>query len=86
MHEECRKYADRISEFLNGELDEASREEIEQHLCDCPECRECIESLRKTVDVLKHTPREPVPADTKRRIREALKACLAQGETTGEDA
>jgi len=86
MHEECKKYADRISEFLNGELDGAAREEIEQHLCDCPECRECVESLRKTVDVLKRTPMEEVPTDTKQRLREALKACLTQGKPNGNDA
>lgn len=86
MHEECRKHADRISEFLNGELDEAAREEIEQHLCDCPECRKCVASLRKTVDVLKRSPRETVPADTKRRIREALRSCLDQDNPTGNGA
>lgn len=79
MHEGCMKHLEHISEFLDGELDEATCEEIRAHLRDCPACRECIESLKKTVEVLKRLPRESVPADIKHRLRASLRECISQG-------
>jgi anti-sigma factor (TIGR02949 family) len=73
------KHIEHISEFLDGELDEATCEEIRAHIRDCPECRACVESLERTVDVMKRTPRESVPRDVKNRLRAALRECLAQG-------
>jgi len=83
MHEDCMKYAERISEFLDGELDEEIFAEIRSHLEVCPECRHCVESLRKTTDLLKRTPRDSVPADVRKRLRTALKACLDRGGKSG---
>ena len=79
MHHDCMKHVEHISEFLDGELDEAASEEIRAHLRDCPECRRCIESLKKTVEVMKRCPRESVPGDVKHRLRAALRECMAQG-------
>ena len=76
MHEDCMRYAERISEFLDGELDEETFSEIRAHLESCPECRHCVESLRKTTALLKRTPKEAVPADVRKRLRSALRACL----------
>lgn len=78
MHEACRKYAEHISEFLDGELDQATSEEIRAHLECCPECRACVESLKKTLKVMRQCPRESVPNDVKRRLREALRDCMAR--------
>lgn len=79
MHEGCKKHFERISEFLDGELEEPLCEEIQKHLETCPECRRCVESLKRTVDVLKRTPREAIPEDTKERLRESLRKCLLEG-------
>ena len=78
MHEVCIKYAEHISEFLDGELDEAASEEIRAHLRECPECRACVDSLKKTLDVMKRCPRESVPHDVKHRLRAALRECMSQ--------
>lgn len=79
MREACMKHMDHISEFLDGELDEAACEEIRAHLRDCPECRECVESLKRAVDFLRRLPREEIPADMKLRLRESLRDCIARG-------
>ncbi len=85
MHEDCMKYAERISEFLDGELDEETFAEIRAHVERCPECRHCVESLRDTIDLLKRTPRDSVPADVRKRLRGALKACLDRGRKNGAE-
>jgi mycothiol system anti-sigma-R factor len=83
MHEHCMKHLEHISEFLDGELDESACEEIRAHLRDCPECRECVESLKKTLEVLRGLPRESVPADIKGRLRTSLRMCLTRSGPTG---
>jgi len=80
MHEQCMDHYERISEFLDGELDEKTCEEIRSHLKECPECLRCVESLQKTISLLKSTPSDPVPADTRKRLRETLRECLSQAE------
>ena len=42
MKEDCKKYFERISEYLDGELDDEICREIEAHLKECTECRECL--------------------------------------------
>ncbi|MBW1800386.1 MAG: zf-HC2 domain-containing protein [Deltaproteobacteria bacterium] len=76
MHDDCKKYFERISEYLDGELDASICEKINQHLQECPECRNCLESLKKTVDICKKLPPETIPEDVQARIREHLRHLL----------
>jgi anti-sigma factor RsiW len=75
----CRKHFDRISEYLDGELDDALCREIEAHLRDCPECRECIDSLRKTIRICRGAAEESVPEEVRIRLRAALRECMREG-------
>ena len=40
MREDCKKDFEKLSEYLDGELDDDACREIERHFRDCPECRE----------------------------------------------
>lgn len=42
-------WIDRLSEYLDGDLNEADRKAIEQHLVDCAECRSTLEQLRSVI-------------------------------------
>ena len=68
----CRELFARLSEYLDGDLDEALCSETETHLEDCPPCRDFLESLRRTVALLDRLPAEPVPEDVRREVRESL--------------
>ena len=48
-HQQAREF---FSEYLDGELDEATRETLERHLEECEECRKDLESLQSTLSVL----------------------------------
>lgn len=78
MHEDCKALFEKISEYLDGELDAATCKEIEAHLQECPDCAKCYESLKKTVILCKKFPREKVPLDVRKRLREALRDYLDQ--------
>ena len=76
MHEECRGYFEKISEFLDDELEDDICEKIKKHLHDCPECQNCFGSLKKTVALFHDYPREEVPEEVRKRLRNKLGDCL----------
>lgn len=43
------RYTERLSEYLDQELDAAERSELEQHLLDCAECAATLAGLRRVV-------------------------------------
>jgi anti-sigma factor RsiW len=76
MREECKKDFERLSEYLDGELDEEVCREIEQHLRHCPECRECVDTMKKTIQLCKAVATEEIPADARERLRSMLRECI----------
>ena len=68
----CRELFARLSEYLDGEMDEALCSETETHLEDCPPCRDFLESLRRTVALLDRLPAEKVPEEIRREVRVSL--------------
>lgn len=65
---ECRELFSRLSEYLDGEIDAAGCEAVDEHLADCPPCRDFLESLRRTVRLVQAQPQ----ASLSPRDREAL--------------
>ncbi|MEJ2240178.1 MAG: zf-HC2 domain-containing protein, partial [Gemmatimonadales bacterium] len=52
-------WIDRLSEYLDGELNEVDREAIEQHLTGCIQCRSTLEQLRAVVQRAGAMPDKP---------------------------
>jgi anti-sigma factor RsiW len=48
-HEQCLDLFARMSEYLDGELDETLCQSMDRHLADCPACRVCLATLKRTV-------------------------------------
>jgi putative zinc finger protein len=44
------QWTDRLSEYVDGDLDEARRSALEAHLVDCDQCRTTLVELRRVVD------------------------------------
>lgn len=76
MMQDCKAYFQRISEYLDGELDDDICNRIDTHLSQCPECRECLDSLRRTIELCKRAAGETIPADAGRRLRAKIKEFL----------
>jgi len=51
-----RRYRDRLSAYLDGELDAAALGRLKRHLDDCDPCRAELEELRATVAALQQMP------------------------------
>lgn len=71
-HKHCLELFDKLSQYLDHELDETTCRDIEAHLKECMPCYICMETLRRTVDLCRKTQNKPVPGDFSRRLHAAI--------------
>jgi len=67
----CRELFERLSEYLDGELDPALCAEMDTHLGGCAPCEAFLESLRRTIAVVERLPVPAIPPDLRRELIEA---------------
>ena len=60
----CRKMFAGLSDYLDGELDDFSCEEIEAHIEGCEPCKKFLESLRASIQTCRQSPQD-CPDQTK---------------------
>jgi len=65
---DCKTLRERISDYLDGQLQDAERREIAAHLDACQTCRAEIEAFQKTVDLVRSLPLVPAPEGFADRI------------------
>ena len=59
---------DRLSDYLDGALDDDQAARIAGHLRDCARCAKDLVSLRRTVDLLGDLPGQRAPESLRRRL------------------
>jgi len=64
----CRQLFEKLSEYIDGELDLGDCARIEGHLGDCPPCQEFLASLRRTVALIERLPRPTLTGEQRREI------------------
>lgn len=72
MKEHCKELAEKFSEYLDGEACDEDCRLILEHIKECDHCRQCMESLSVTREMLQKLGGQEMPDDLKDR----LKACL----------
>lgn len=72
---ECRDLLRLLSDYVDGELDEALCAAIEQHMAACGNCRVVVDTLRKTVMLYHALSQEPtpLPQDMQERLVRVLR-------------
>ncbi|UCC84207.1 MAG: zf-HC2 domain-containing protein [Gemmatimonadota bacterium] len=73
------RWSDRLSEYLDGELNASERRELEAHLTECEECAATLEQLRRVVERAKALDDKPPATDLWSGIAERV------GATPGQD-
>ena len=71
-HQHCLEMFEQLSEYIDGELDHATCEEIEKHSKDCVACFSCMETLKKTVTLCKNAKEQPIPQEFSKKLREII--------------
>jgi anti-sigma factor (TIGR02949 family) len=75
---QCRALAQKISEYLDGEVDLQTRRLIQRHLKDCLQCRTCLAMLQRSRELLRLLTQEQVP----KTLRKKLEKLTASGRMT----
>jgi anti-sigma factor (TIGR02949 family) len=75
----CKSMLGNLSNYIDGDLQAELCEEIEQHLNGCENCRIVVNTLKKTVELYKHTS-EPVdlPIEVRQRLYAKLKLATSK--------
>ncbi|MBG7610562.1 MAG: zf-HC2 domain-containing protein [Anaerolineae bacterium] len=69
----CKHLFDSLSEYVDGTLQQAFCDEIEQHIANCENCRIVINTLEKTIYLYHETAGEPkIPPDVRTRLFQRL--------------
>jgi hypothetical protein len=71
-HKDCLEMFEKLSEYLDQELDETTCREIEKHAEECIKCNVCLETLKRTIEICKQTESKPVPKDLSGRLRKLI--------------
>ena len=74
----CRELLERLSLYIDGELDTRQRRSIVAHLRRCPCCEEFAESLRRTVLLCQDAGRTRLPAAVRARARARIAELLEE--------
>jgi anti-sigma factor RsiW len=76
----CRQVIDKISEYIDGELDPELVRELERHLQHCEDCRVVVDTTRQTVEVFCHTEPAPLPNDVHERLNQMFRHSFRKGK------
>ncbi|HXW07091.1 MAG TPA: zf-HC2 domain-containing protein [Vicinamibacterales bacterium] len=74
----CAAILQRISAYLDQELDRETCRAIEEHCADCPACADLVEGLRKTIGLCRASAESPLPDDVKARARQSIERLLSR--------
>lgn len=71
---------ERLSEFIDRELDAPTCEKIEAHIKACKPCQVCLQTLKQTVDLCRHLKRQQVPEALSFKLKDAISQMI-QGQS-----
>jgi anti-sigma factor RsiW len=66
-----------LTDYLDETVDAATRQELEKHINDCPNCWVVADTTRRTVQIYRGMDPYPVPADVQSRLMAALERKMA---------
>ena len=73
-HSHCLEMFQKLSEYIDGELDHVTCVEIEQHAESCVACFSCLQTLKRTVAICKNAKEKPVPREFSQRLKEIIQS------------
>jgi anti-sigma factor RsiW len=74
----CREVIHELSNYLDGDLDAATKEHFEVHLKDCQECAIVVSQTRLTVEIFCDSELIELPAEVRSRTHETLRRRIQQ--------
>ena len=77
----CNDVFNEISNYLDGEVDEAVKQDLREHLKKCHKCQVIVDTCRKTIELYCDGKVFPLPDPVRDRLHEALRRkCQGQSK------
>lgn len=73
-HQDCLKMFEKLSEYIDKEVDEMTCREIERHAKSCIRCEVCLEMLKRAVELCRRVESHPVPESLSARLKAMLQS------------
>jgi len=74
----CKGVIREISNYIDGELDAAVKQELERHLAHCEDCAMILDQTKKSIEILCDSEPVALPAEIHDRLHKALRAKLGK--------
>ncbi len=71
MH--CHQVLQLLVDYIDGELDENTRRELEEHMEDCEPCKKFINTYRTTIKLTKQVETSQMPNELKDRLHSFIR-------------
>jgi anti-sigma factor RsiW len=68
----CKGVVREISNYIDGDLDAATKQEIQRHLDQCEDCKLVVDQTKMTVDIFCDSKPLELPKEVHARLHEAL--------------
>ena len=75
----CKHVIRELSDYIDGDLDPALKQELERHLEHCEDCTMIVDQTRKTIQIFSGSEPVSFPSDVKSRLHAALHKKLSGG-------
>ncbi len=69
----CKDILEKLSDYLDGEIDPEFCQELDRHMKDCNPCLVFVDSLKKTITLYQYSASEPLPKEVHLRLHDYLK-------------
>jgi anti-sigma factor (TIGR02949 family) len=74
----CEDVIHELSEFIDGELDAGSKQELEGHLAECSDCKLIVDQTKKTIEIFCDSEPVELPGEVRNRLHEILRRKLKE--------
>lgn len=68
----CKEIRELSSDYIERSLPESLMDKVRRHLSFCPPCSNFIDSLSRTVNLLRGLPKEEVPPEAREHLKQRL--------------
>jgi anti-sigma factor RsiW len=76
----CKGVIRELSNYIDGDLDPAAKQELERHLEHCEDCTMIVDQTRKSIEVLCDSRPVELSSDVRSRLHAALRNKLGPGQ------
>ena len=68
----CSDFLKELTDYLDGSLDERTKDELEEHLAWCHNCFVICNTTQKTIEIYRDSEIYELPEDLRSRLRSAI--------------